>query len=122
MLRTATLCTRSKINSSGLASELTASDVQEAINRKRLGQTPNVSNSFGHSYLSAVDAASRAVAHTNEAAKSALRRAESMQHKFGLSSYFMTFAPDDDNSFLLHGFSHDIIDDDAVLDGIGFYQ
>ena len=113
MLRTATLRTRSKINRSGLASELTASDVHEAINRKRVGQLPNVNSNFGHTYLSAIDAASRAVAHTNEAAKSALRKAESMQHKFGLSSYFMTFAPDDDNNFLLQVFSHNIINDDA---------
>ena len=120
MVRSASLRTRSNITAARMAGELSPTQVQEAINRKRNGNHSNTvgSQNIGSQYLSAIDATSRAVPHTNEAAKYALRRAESMQHKYGVSSYFMTFAPDDDNSYLIQVFANNIIDDDRQLSSL----
>eukprot|EP00978_Attheya_sp_CCMP212_P039765 scaffold210072_cov86-Attheya_sp.AAC.1 len=82
-----------------LAQELTAEDVAEAISARASGTHSGSSNTqCGQRLLSAVDTVAGSAPHTNEATKRARRNAETMQHHFGLSAYFLTFTPDDDNT------------------------
>ena len=115
MLRAASLRTRNKFTAESLSSNLSATDVNEAVQKKRRGF--NYGSTAGSKLLGVVDATTQAVPHTNEAARKARRYAESLQHEFGISSYFLTFAPDDDNScFLLQVFSNEIVDDDTPIE------
>jgi hypothetical protein len=68
--------------------------------------------------LDSVDACSRALRHTNEAAKKARGIGESMQHVFGTGSVFLTASFDDDSCFLtqvLSGVQVDNDDDISML-------
>jgi hypothetical protein len=64
----------------------------------------------GSRLLGAIDAISKAIPHTNVAAKQVQREAESLQHHFGCPIFHLTVTPDDDNHFLIQVFSQSIID------------
>jgi len=99
MLRTACWRVRSKNNAKDFAQELTADDVSNAINQRESGGLST--NSTGGRFLSAIDAVTGSVAHTNEAAKRARRDGEALQHHFGMASVFLTVSPDDNNSWVV---------------------
>ena len=48
---------------------------------------------------------SKALSHTDEAAKRARFQMESLQHNFGLGGIFLTVTPDDENCFLVAAYS-----------------
>jgi len=117
MVKNAGWKVREKGNAAMFAKELTAEDVNEAIGRKQSGHLASNSG-VGGQFLSAIDAVSRAVPHTNEAAKRARSDGEAHQHQFGLSHYFLTVTPDDDSSFLVQVFSGHNIDDDTPVSSL----
>ena len=96
------------------ARELNTNEVAQAISNRQSGNVSSES-STGARFLRAIDAVSRAVPHTNEAAKRGRRHGEAMQHQFGLSHVFLTVTPDDDNSFIIQAFAGVEIDDDTPI-------
>lgn len=117
MVKNAGWKVREKGNAAMFAKELTAEDVNEAIGRKQSGHLASNSGAGGQ-FLSAIDAVSRAVPHTNEAAKRARQDGEAHQHQFGLSHYFLTVTPYDDNSYLVQVYSNHNIDDDTPVSSL----
>ena len=114
MVRTACWKVREKGNATAFAQELTQEDVNSALNARANG-TCSYSNSTGNRFVSAIDAVARSVPHTNEASKRGRRDAEAMQHHFGLPHLFLTFAGDDQNSFMVQVYSGCKIDDDTPI-------
>jgi hypothetical protein len=55
--------------------------------------------------LDSVDGMSRALPHSNEAAKSARSVGESMQHELGVTIVFLTVTFDDENSLAMQTLS-----------------
>jgi len=104
MVRTASFRCRSNVSVATLGKELTIDDVSGAI------ASPNRNSHSryhrGRQLLNTVDSVAQSVPHSSEAAKRALRVAEAHQHKFGLSSYFASVAPDDNNSFIVQIFAY----------------
>jgi Helitron helicase-like domain at N-terminus/PIF1-like helicase len=120
MVRTAGWKVRNKADANLLANELTIEDVDAAIDysKYKRGTSMNENVFRGKRLLSAVDAISKAIPHTNEAAKDARRKAESLQHHFGCPTFFLTVTPDDDNHFLIQVLSRNMIDTDESIDEI----
>ena len=117
MVRSAFWKARSKGNATAFSEELTADDVSRAINQRENGNRLN-RNSPGGKFLSAIDAVSRAVPHTNEAAKRARGDGEALQHHFGQADVFLTVTPDDDNSFLVQVYAGVAIDDEQAVSSL----
>jgi Helitron helicase-like domain at N-terminus len=65
-----------------------------------------------------VDGMSRALPHSNEAAKSARSKGESMQHQFGIPSVFLTVTFDDENSLVIQVLSGVTIDNDNDMNDL----
>ena len=116
MIRTTFWKVRNKIDAATIATSLTLEDISNAIARKSKKQKRNNKhNSNGSKFISCIDAIAGRIPHTNEAAKSARKTAESMQHHFGCPSYFLTVTPDDDNSYILQVLSGKIVDTNEPL-------
>ena len=111
---------RNKCDAKALAEELTITDVTEAISTKLRGGRKR--DNEGSKLLSAIDAISKAVPHTNEAAKGARANGECLQHHFGSPTVFLTVTPDDDNSYLVQVFSNELIDDDTPVSELSDVQ
>ena len=88
-------------------------DLRKLFTQKKSGYS---TFSGGGRLLTAVDTVSQHVPHSNEAAKKARRTAESLQHYFGMPSYFLTVTPDDNNSILVQIYAGNIIDDETPVD------
>jgi hypothetical protein len=113
MVRMATWRVRNKCNAKMLAKELTIEDLSTAISsRQTIGTKRDRSGTAQH-FLDAVDAITRAVPHTNEAAKQARSNGECIQHNYGAPSLFLTVTPDDDNSLIVQVLAADVIDDET---------
>lgn len=116
MIRTTFWKVRNKIDAATIATSLTLEDISNAIARKSKKQKRNNKhNSNGSKFISCIDAIAGRIPHTNEAAKSARKTAESMQHHFGCPSYFLTVTPDDDNCYILQVLSGKIVDTNEPL-------
>jgi hypothetical protein len=113
MVRMATWRVRNKCNAKMLAKELTIEDLSTAISsRQTIGTKRDRSGTAQH-FLDAVDAITRAVPHTNEAAKQARSNGECIQHNYGAPSLFLTVTPDDDNSLIVQVLAAHVIDDET---------
>ena len=90
MVKTAGWKVRNKTDANVLANELTIEDVDAAINYTKYacGASMNENVFRGKKLLNGVDAISKAIPHTNEAAKDARRKAECLQHHFGCPTFF----------------------------------
>lgn len=77
-----------------ISTQLTEEKLRCALNQRRLYST-DVEQRF----LSAVDTLTRAIPHSNEAARYARGISESIQDYFGNPSIFLTVSPDDTNCF-----------------------
>jgi len=104
----------SKTNVATLATNLTAEDLDRAISKQRRGIN-FLCNGNGHTFLRALDATTRIVPHTNEAAKYAKQDGEAIQHQFGMASFFLMATPYDKNSILIQIYNGKIIDDDRPI-------
>jgi len=111
MVKSAGWKAREKGNAAMFAHELTAEEVNVAITQRRNGHT-TAGAATGSQFLSAIDAVTKSVPHTNEAAKRARQDGEAHQHEFGLSHYFLTVTPDDDSSHIIQVYTNCLIDDD----------
>ena len=120
MVKTAGWKVRNKTDANVLANELTIEDVDAAINYTKYacGASMNENVFRGKKLLNGVDAISKAIPHTNEAAKDARRKAECLQHHFGCPTFFLTVTPDDDNHFLIQVLSNNMIDKDESIENI----
>ena len=114
MVKTAGWKVRDRGNAGAFAQELSAEEVTQAIHRKRSGHDISTST-VGSRFVGVIDAVSRSVPHTNEAAKRARQDGEAHQHYFGLPHFFLTTTPDDDNSFLVQVYAQTFIDDDTPV-------
>jgi hypothetical protein len=65
--------------------------------------------------LNAINACSQSLPHTNKTSKRARSTGESMQHHFGIPSFFMTATFDDENSLLVQILHGTEIDTDVSL-------
>ena len=112
------------VGSKSIADDINIEDLTQAISNRRNGNRTS-----GHPackrLLNAVDATSRAVPHSDDAAKSARSTAETMQHHLGTGSIFLTVTFDDECNFIIQVMADDLIDsrcntqnlsDDAVRD------
>jgi hypothetical protein len=116
MLRMASLRLRGKHTISNLVNGLNANDVAEAIQARQQGlqSGSNVSRGF----LYSVDAITRCLPHTNEAAKRGRSDVEALQHHMGLPTHFITATFDDDNSWLMQVYAGVTIDDNTPIVGL----
>jgi hypothetical protein len=80
------------------------------VQRRKLNRTGGTYVS--RRVLDSVDACSRALPHTNEAAKRARGIRESMLHVFGTGSMFLTVSFDDGNCYLTQVLSGVQVDND----------
>jgi hypothetical protein len=117
LIRRSRLQLRGKQTATNLANGLTSQDVAATSRAREVG------NRFGgtaaaRKLLSAVDACSQALPHTNEAAKSARSTNEAMQHHFGIPSMFFTVTFDDENSLLMQIMHGTEIDTDENLKNV----
>ena len=69
--------------------------LQNAINRTNAGL--NVQDRLTKEFLKSIDAVSRSMGHTNEAAKSARLKMLADTVRFGTGAVFLTVTPDDGN-------------------------
>ena len=114
ILQTARLQVRGKVSAKDLAEGLNYDDVNSAIRSHRQG------NRYGgtrvsRKLLDSCDACSRALPHTNDAAKKARATGEATQHHFGIGSVFLTVTFDDENSFLMQVYTGVSVDDDTDI-------
>ena len=109
--RTASHRTRGTLSANDTATNLTPQNLARAMGSKNERRTGT-----GGNLLSAIDAAARAVPHTNQATKNARKEGETCQHYFGIASYFLTVTPDDDNNCVVQILSGKIIDDNTSME------
>ena len=113
LIRRSRLQLRGKQTANSLANGLTAQDLSATTRAHAVGNRHG-GTAASRKLLSAVDACSQALPHTNQASKSARSTNEAMQHHFGIPSIFFTVTFDDENSLLmqiLHGTEIDTDDD-----------
>jgi hypothetical protein len=117
LLRSSTLQLRGKTGAKNMAEGFNPDDVISAINgRKR--KNHYAGTNLSRRFLDAVDATARSLPHTDEAARVARNKGESMQHHFGMPSVFLTMTFDDEQSFLMQVLSGRDIDDKTSMDDL----
>ena len=114
LLRNSRLQLRGAYTAKTIADGLNADDLRLTA-RARQGHNYAGGTNASRRLLSAVDACSTALPHTNEAAKRARSTGETLQHYFGVPSLFLTVTFDDNNSMLLQMLHGTEIDDDTPL-------
>jgi hypothetical protein len=103
MLRSACQQLGGRRSVASLRSQLDPVNLSNAAAATQHGQT--VGSWASHQFIRSVDAMSRALPHTNDAAKQARGKIESMQHNFGLPGIFFTVTPDDVKCYLIQVYS-----------------
>jgi hypothetical protein len=111
MVKAAGFRVRSNAMAATLATQLTADDLDRALDDHRNGNNTK-SNSPAHTFLRAINAITQAAPHRNKAAKQARQDSEALQHAFDTLSYFLTVTPDDDNSIIVQTFTGCFVDAD----------
>ena len=81
------------------AAGLTEQDLANAINKRKQGEDYHVKGAGN--FIQAVDAVTKAVPHSNNAAKAARRNGEAYAHHFGFPSFFLSVTPDDESSYFV---------------------
>ena len=100
LLRKSRLQLKGDYHAESIAKGLESSDLKKAIASRRIGNR-NGGSAGARNLLLAVDAMSKALPHSNEAASAARGISESMLHHFGSGSIFLTVTFDDENSLLM---------------------
>ena len=112
LLRHSRLQVRGEHSAKALANGLDHQGLVSAIRARAQGQR-GAGTQAAKTLLNAVDACSKAIPHSKEAATQARSTAEAMQHHFGTGSVWVTVTPDDENSLLMQVLSGEIIDDNS---------
>ena len=128
MLRSSSLNVRGDVTYSDFATALNADDIDQAVSfrqlqrqQRRAGRsTPNIAGGtfVSNKFLNSIDAVTKALPHSNAAAKRARTEGESLCHYLGFPAIFLSFAPDDESSFLLQIFAGVTIDDDTAIESL----
>jgi hypothetical protein len=100
LLRRSCLQLKGSHTAETLANGLDSKDLKRAIRGRAKGNRHAGTNA-SKTLLNAVDATSRALPHTNDAAKGARSNAESLQHHKGIGGIFLTVTFDDENSLIM---------------------
>lgn len=108
---------RSKTDAENIAEGFKADDLSEAIRGRRMNER-NKGSYVSRKVLDAVDAVSKSLPHTRDAAKKARSVIESMMHHFGMGSVFLTVTPDDENSIIMQIFSGVQVDNDCEMNDL----
>ena len=98
MVRNAGWRVRNKLKASQISRNLSKEEVNQAIHRKNTGQ---IYTGPGNTFISAVDAVSCSVPHSNGATRKARLQGEAICHQFGTPHFFLTITPDDENAFFI---------------------
>ncbi len=117
LLNTSRLQLKGETNAKNLAECLNSQDLAHAIHG-RPGGNRTAGTNVSRNLLDAVDACSKSLPHTNDAAKKARGIGESMQHRFGDGSVFLTVTFDDKNSLLLQVLTDNRVDDDLPIEAL----
>ena len=125
MLKQSRLSVRGEVLYHDLANSLDADDIDEAVKFRRINQQQRKNGYTGppitggtflsNNFLRCIDAVTRELPHSNKAAGRARTEGESLCHNLGFPSVFLTFAPDDEASFLLQILTGVTIDDDIPI-------
>ena len=100
LFKRARLQLKGEYRARAIAEGLDSDDLSKAIRSRRVGNY-NAGTRASKDILSAVNAVSKALPHTNEAAGKARSTAEAMMHHFATGSIFLTATFDDENSLLV---------------------
>ncbi len=114
LLNQSRLQLRNKTDAENIAEGFTAEDLSQAIRGRRMNER-NKGSYVSRKVLDAVDAVSKSLPHTKDAAKKARGVIEAMMHHFGMGSVFLTVTPDDENSIIMQIFAGVTIDDDRDI-------
>ena len=117
ILKNSRLQVRGESDAKNLANGLSSGDLDTAIFNRRTGRR-NEGTYVSKRILDSVDAVSKALPHTNDAAKKALGTGEAMQHHFGIGSIFLTVTFDDDCNLLMQVMSGVEVDDNRDVDAM----
>ena len=110
LLQSSRLQVRGKADAQTIANGFDAEDLRRATTQ-RVNGMQHGGTRVARRILQSVDATSRALPHTNAAAKKARMKGEAMQHHFGQASVFLTATFDDENSFLMQVLTGELVDD-----------
>ena len=108
---------RNKQTAEAIASGISAIEV-ETVGRARRNRDYATGSFASRKLLKAVNACTKALPHTNEAAMNARGIGESLQHYYGNGNIFLTVTFDDENSFLMQALCCKQIDGDEDLSAI----
>ena len=114
LLKTSRLQFRNKTDAKNLAEGFNYNDLNAAIKGRKEGNY-HAGTNVARKLLKAIDACSKSLPHTRDAAKTARSSMEALQHHFGSGSLFLTVTPDDENSFLIQVLTGDHVDDDRDI-------
>jgi len=114
LLRKSRLQVKGEHRVENLSKGINYEDVKEAIKYRKSGMRHSGTNA-SRALLQSVDACTKALPHTNEAAKQARVNGEAMQHHFGIATTFVTVNFDDENSILMQIYAQEMVDDDTPL-------
>ena len=99
MVRTAVVRTRGKSTAESIAEKMGEDDLMDVMRLK--DENIPITSEVGRFFVKAIDAVAGAAPHSNEAAKKARRRGETLMHHFGMPALFFTVTPDDEYNTLL---------------------
>ena len=117
LLQSSRLQLRNKADAEQIAQGFKAEDLSATIKGRR-NKDYYRGSKVSRRVLQAVDACSKSLPHTPEAAKRARSSVEALQHHFGGGSVFLTVTPDDENSFLIEVLSDVRVDDNVDISSL----
>ena len=104
-----------------LRSELSLVDFSRVAKQLDNDEYDCTGNCVTKQVIGSIQAISRGLPHTDEAARRARQYMNVMQHHFGLGGVFLTVTPDDENSFLVSCFSQMDKDGDLInIDSLSY--
>ena len=119
ILHSAMFRLRNKTTVDKFANNLSEEDVRDVLQRKKKNQS-SFTGSFPYSpatqFISAIDAITAYLPHTNAAAKKNHNIVECLQHHFGVPTFFVTISPDDENSWIIQVWCGEQIDHNICFD------
>lgn len=117
MLLSASFNVRGHAAAEALMSNIDSRDIALAVEARQRGDFA-AGTAVAKQYLNTIDAISRSIPHTDDAAKFARRRAKAHVHEFGLPTFFLTACPDDENSIVIQIMAQqEIVNDEPIGTG-----
>ena len=108
LVRKASIQCASPRTAKAIAEDVTGPAILKALTEKRDGK--KVSDIPAQKLLYAIDAIAQAAPHSNEAARTARNKVETLQIHLGAPAWFVTITPDDGFTFLLNIYAFEDLD------------